>query len=262
GDVEDAAGGSEEDVVCGGVDGAGVEQKAVGVGGAYQPPDQRHREKDVRIHNHDVVVKLLTRTPQRENRAFLVTVVANIADPHSGAGRSDLLLDHLPAVPDHHHGPRDPGRAEGGQSPLQQGFPPNLDQAFGPPVGDFFEAFADAGGKNDGFHASVHLGPRQQELTGSFPVPIPYQPFAPSSPQRRYSAGTTNGYKGVEINSPRRITTAMGCSISWPARSPPRARGKRPKAATRAVIRIGARRSSEPRMTSSRPNGRPVSRRK
>src|SRR4029453_10989228 len=37
---------------------------------------------------------------------------------------------------------------------------------------------------------------------------------------RRYREGTTNRLSRVEVNRPPRITTASGCSISWPGVPP------------------------------------------
>ena len=58
--------------------------------------------------------------------------------------------------------------------------------------------------------------------------------------------GTTNPFNSVELSNPPKITCAMGLWISFPGRSPPRARGIKANADVRAVIRMGFRRSNEP----------------
>jgi|GEM_PF-5375855 len=71
-------------------------------------------------------------------------------------------------------------------------------------------------------------------------------------PNRQYNTGMTNKLSIVELKRPPRMTTAIGCSISWPGRLPPTTMGSNAKAAASAVMRIGARRSCAPRKINSR----------
>ena len=63
-------------------------------------------------------------------------------------------------------------------------------------------------------------------------------------PNRSYSAGSTNRFKSVDVNSPPRITIAIGYSTSYPGLLPLKASGKRPSPAVAAVIKMGMTRSS------------------
>ena len=76
-------------------------------------------------------------------------------------------------------------------------------------------------------------------------------------PNRRYSDGSTNRLSSVDVNSPPRMTTASGCSISCPGRVPSTTSGTSASPVASDVIRIGASRSRAPRSTSSRPNAIP-----
>ena len=58
-------------------------------------------------------------------------------------------------------------------------------------------------------------------------------------------------FRKVEVSNPPRITFAMGLCISLPGRSPLSANGINASALDSAVIRIGFKRSSEPRITLS-----------
>ena len=60
-----------------------------------------------------------------------------------------------------------------------------------------------------------------------------------------------NPLRRVEVARPPRITLAMGLCNSLPGRSPPSARGMSARAVVSAVIRMGLRRSAEPRNTLS-----------
>lgn len=64
--------------------------------------------------------------------------------------------------------------------------------------------------------------------------------------------GTIKPFRNVDVNSPPRITLAMGLWISLPERLPPSARGTSANAEQSAVIRMGVKRSIEPIMTLSR----------
>jgi hypothetical protein len=74
------------------------------------------------------------------------------------------------------------------------------------------------------------------------------------------SGGSTSRLSSVDVAKPPRITNAIGYSISWPGLLPVISSGTSAKPVVNAVIRIGARRSSAPRMMSSGPKGTPSSR--
>ena len=73
------------------------------------------------------------------------------------------------------------------------------------------------------------------------------------------AAASRNRLRSVEVTRPPRMTTASGYSISWPGLLPAMTSGTRARPVVRAVIRIGASRSSAPRRTRARPNGSPSS---
>ncbi len=56
-------------------------------------------------------------------------------------------------------------------------------------------------------------------------------------------------FRKVDVSRPPKITVAIGLCISLPGRSPFSASGINASALDSAVIRIGFKRSSEPRMT-------------
>lgn len=66
-----------------------------------------------------------------------------------------------------------------------------------------------------------------------------------------YIIGMTKPFRTVDVNSPPRMTFAIGDWISLPGRSPPMASGSSAKADVIAVIRIGFSRSREPVITAS-----------
>ena len=79
-------------------------------------------------------------------------------------------------------------------------------------------------------------------------------PLTDASRSGRNEARAREGTKrlsAVEVMSPPRMTMAIGPSISRPGSPLPIASGRRPSAVTSAVMRIGPRRSSAPRMAVS-----------
>ena len=58
-------------------------------------------------------------------------------------------------------------------------------------------------------------------------------------------------FKKVDVNNPPKITLAIGLWISLPGKSPASANGISASAEDNAVIKIGFRRSREPRITLS-----------
>ena len=78
--------------------------------------------------------------------------------------------------------------------------------------------------------------------------------------KRRYRTGTTNRFSRVEVIRPPTMTTASGCSISWPGELPAITSGTSASPVASVVMRIGESRSSAPRMTSSGPKASPSKR--
>src|SRR5215831_10394172 len=78
-------------------------------------------------------------------------------------------------------------------------------------------------------------------------------------PNRRYREGSTSRLSRVEVARPPSTTTASGCSISCPGRSPSSTSGTRARPVASDVIRIGDSRSRAPRITSAVPNSMPSS---
>src|SRR6266566_3629262 len=82
-------------------------------------------------------------------------------------------------------------------------------------------------------------------------------PHRRRAPLRAYHTGTTKRLSQVELTRPPTITSAIGCSISPPARPPRRRSGTSAMPVVSAVMRMGARRSAAAATTAPRSRGPP-----
>src|SRR5206468_11385710 len=120
-----------------------------------------------------------------------------------------------------------------------------------------------AGERSDG-HGNDHAAtPELAEIHGRVPSGATARGNESSivwrdwRPNRRYRSGTTKRLSRVDVTMPPRMTTAIGCSISFPGTLPAHTSGTSPRLAQRLVIRIGDSRSFAPRKTRPMPNGSP-----
>src|SRR5262249_3047947 len=120
-----------------------IEEETIEVYGAYQAVNQCNWEKDIRIHDENVIIEFLTGTPEGENRTFGLLRIIDVADLYATITRPDSLLDHLTTIANYYHGFMDTSTAKRSECSLQQCLSLNLNETFGAVVGDCFEPLAD-----------------------------------------------------------------------------------------------------------------------
>src|SRR5207249_10925530 len=72
-------------------------------------------------------------------------------------------------------------------------------------------------------------------------------------PNRKYREGTTNRLSNVDVTRPPRMTTAIGCSISWPGRLPATTKGTMASPVADLATQLAALRSAAPARTAPGP---------